>query len=131
MFDINKLAIAESTVLHLAHPSTGEKLFADKAEKQPITITVASTSSRAYRQAVNAMTNRTLKRGNKKPNAAEQKEEGVELLTACCISSENLQFNGASVKTEADFRALLADDKMSWVKNQVDEALGDIERFIA
>lgn len=131
MFDINKLAIIESTVLHLTHPATGEKLFADKAEKQPITITVASTSSRAYRQAVNAMNNRGLKRGNKKPTAAEQKEEGVELLTACCVTSENLQFNGAHVKTEAEFRALLADDKMSWVKNQIDETLGNIELFIA
>lgn len=131
MFDINSLAIQESTVLHVTHPATGEKLFADKADKQAITITVASTSSKAYRSAVNAMHNRTIKRGNKKLTAEQQKEEGVELLVACCISSDNLTYNGASVKTEADFRALLSDDKMSWLKGQVDEALSNVENFIA
>lgn len=131
MFDINSLAIQESTVLHLVHPATGEKLYADKAEKQAITITVASTSSRAYRQAVNAMHNRTIKRGGKRLTAEQQKDEGVELLVACCISSDNLTNAGTVVKTEAEFRALLSDDKMSWLKNQVDEALSNVENFIA
>ena len=131
MFDIASLSIQESTVLHLTHPATGEKLYADKDQKQPITITVASTSSRAYRSAVNAMNNRTLKRGNKKITAEQQKEEGIELLTACCVTSENLSYNGEPVKDDAAFRALLSDDKMSWVKNQVDETLGNVELFIA
>jgi hypothetical protein len=130
-FDIASLAIQESTVLHLTHPATGEKLYADKAEKNAITVTIASTSSRAYRQAVNAMHNRSLKRGNKKATAEQQKEEGIELLTSCCVSADNLVYNGAAVKTEADFRALLSDDKMSWVKNQIDETLGNVELFIA
>lgn len=131
MFDIASLAIQESTVFNLTHPATGEKLFADKAEKQAITVTVASTSSRAYRTAVNAMHNRTLKRGSKKLTAEQQKEEGIELLVACCVSADNLVYNGSPVKSEADFRALLSDDKMSWVKNQIDETLGNIEVFIA
>ena len=131
MFDINSLAIQDSTVLHLTHPASGDKLFADKAEKQAITVTLASTSSRAYRSAVNAMHNRTIKRGSKKLTAEQQKEEGVELLVACCISSDNLVFNGSAVKSEAEFRTLLTDDKMSWVKHQIDEALGNVENFIA
>lgn len=138
MFDINSLAIQESTVLHVAHPANGEKLYIDadgnmtldKTDK-PITITVASTSSKAYRGAVNAMHNRTIKRGNKKLTAEQQKEEGVELLVACCISAANLTYNGEKVKTEADFRDLLSDDKMSWLKAQVDEALSNVENFIA
>ena len=131
MFDIASLAIQESTVLHLTHPATGEKLYADKDGKEAITVTVASTSSRAYRSAVSAMHNRTLKRGNKKQSAEAQKEEGIELLTSCCVTSDNLVYNGAPVKTSADFRALLSDDKMSWVKSQVDETLGNVELFIA
>ena len=131
MFDIASLSIQESTVFNLKHPVTEENLFADKAEKKPITITVASTSSRAYRVAVNAMQNRNLKRGNKKATAEQQKEEGISRLVACCITSENLVYNGAEVKSESDFHALLSDDKMSWVKAQVDEAVGNIEAFIA
>lgn len=129
-FDIASLGIQESTVVQLVHPATDEKLFADKERKKAITITVLSTASRAYRQAVNAMHNRALKRGNKKATAEQQKEEGIELLVACCQSSENLVYNGAPVKDEADFRALLSDDKMSWIKSQVDEALGSVELFI-
>ncbi len=130
-FDLSALAIQESTVVHLTHPATDEKLYADEARTQPVTVTVASTSSRAYRQAVNAMNNRTLKRGNKKPSAETQKEEGIELLTACCISSENLVLNGESVDSSADFRALLSNDSYSWIKAQIDEALGNVELFIA
>lgn len=130
-FDISSLGIQESTVVQLIHPATDEKLFADKEHKKPITITVLSTSSREYRQAVNAMHNRSLKRGTKKATAEQQKEEGIELLVACCKSSENLVYNGAPVKDEADFRALLSDDKMSWIKSQVDNALGSVELFIA
>ncbi len=130
-FDIADLAIQDSTVLHLTHPATDEKLYADKERTKAITITLGSTSSRAYRQAVNAMQNRALKRGNKKVTAEQNKEEGIELLTAVCLGSENLVFNGKPVKSESDFRAILSDDKFSWVKQQVDEALGDVDRFIA
>ncbi len=130
-FDISSLAIQESTVLHLTHPATGEKLYTDKDNKKAITITIASTSSRAYRQAVTAMHNRTIKRGKKLATAEQQKEEGIELLVAVCVTSDNLDYKGAPVKTESDFRALLSDDKLSWIKNQVDEALGDVELFIA
>jgi len=122
MFDIASLAIQESTVLHLAHPVTGEKLFADKAEKQPITITVASTSSRAYRQVFSAMHARSLKRGNKKRTLDESRAESIELLAACCLDAANLVYKGKPVKT---------DDAFSWLRSQVDEALGNVELFIA
>lgn len=130
-FDITSLSIQDSTVVHLTHPATEEKLYADKEQKKAITVTIASTASREYRQAVNAMHNRTLKRGNKKASAEIQKEEGIELLVACCKTSENLVYNGTPVKDEADFRALLSDDKMSWIKNQIDESLGNVELFLA
>jgi len=132
-FDLNALAIQEQgiTPLQLKHPATGDLLFADDAGTQPVTITISSTSSRAYRQAVAAMRNRALKRGKKIATAAEQEEEGIELLVACCITSDNLPYNGEAVKTESQFRALLSDVKMSWIRNQVDEYLGDVENFIA
>lgn len=132
-FDISTLGIQESTVVHLTHPATDEKLYADKEQKKAITITIASTSSREYRSAVTAMHNRNLKRekSKQKITAETQKEEGIELLTAVCLDSDNLVYNGEAVKSESDFRALLSDDKMSWVKTQIDSALGDVELFIA
>lgn len=131
MFDIASLAIQESTVLHLTHPASGAALYADKAEKQPITVTVASTSSRAYQQAVRAMHSRRLKLGNKKLSLEQQRDESVELLATCCLDSANLVYNGKPVKTEDEFRSLLRDDKFSWLRSQIDDALGNVELFIA
>ncbi len=135
MFDVKSLAIKESTVLHLKNPFTEDPLFVnDKGEldakgKHPVTVTVASTGSREYRIAVNAMINRGIKRGNKKLNAEEQKAEGIELLVACCLDSENLTYEGQPVKSDATFRAMLGDDTISFIKQQIDEALGTIELF--
>jgi hypothetical protein len=135
MFDVKSLAIKESTVLHLTNPFTEEKLYVnDKGEldtkgKNPVTVTIASTGSREYRLAVNAMINRGIKRGNKKLNAEEQKAEGIELLVACCLDSSNLSYDGEPVKTDAQFRAMLADDSISFIKAQIDEALGTLDLF--
>lgn len=135
MFDVKALAIKESTVLHLINPFTEEKLYVnDKGEldakgKNPVTVTVASKGSREYRVAVNAMINRSNKRGNKKLSAEEQRAEGIELLVACCLDSENLSYDGDVVKTDAQFRALLSDDSVGFIKDQIDEALGAIELF--
>lgn len=135
MFDVKALAIKESTVLHLTNPFTDEKLFVnDKGEldakgKNPVTVTVASKGSREYRLAVNALINRGIKRGNKKLTAEQQRDEGIELLVACCLDSENLSYDGEDVKTDAQFRAMLADDSVSFIKDQIDEALGTIELF--
>jgi len=136
--DISSLSIAQSTVLHLAHPVSGEKLFIDVKGKlttvptdKAVTITVASTSSREYRVAIAAMQNRKIKRGTKPMTAEIQREEGIELLTAVCLNADNLDYKGKAVKTTADFRALLADDGLSWIKGQIDETVGAVELFIA
>lgn len=129
-FDISTLALSDSTVLQLLHPVTDEKLFADAEETQPVTVTVASTASRAYRSAVSAMHNRTLKRGKKQLTAEQQKEEGISLLAAVCQNSENLSYKGNPVKSESDFHELLSDDSLSWIKQQIDACLGDTEAFI-
>lgn len=135
MFDLKSLAIKESAVVHLKNPFTDEPLFVnDKGEldelgKNPVTVTIASTGSRQYRLAINAMINRSNKRGNKKPSAEEQKQEGIELLVACCLDSENLSYDGEPVKSDSQFRAMLSDDTISFIKQQIDEALGTIELF--
>lgn len=135
MFDVKSLAIKESTVLHLVNPFTDEKLYVnDKGDidpkgKNPVTVTIASQGSREYRLAVNAMINRSIKRGKKQLNAEEQKAEGIELLVAVCLDSENLSYDGEPVKTDAQFRAMLGDDKIAFIKNQIDEAVGDIGLF--
>jgi len=125
-----KYTIEDSAVLHLTDPVNDVKIYASEDESAPVTITVASTASKPYRQAVSAMQNRAMKRGNKKPSAEQQKEEGIDLLVACCLSSTNLEHNGDLVQTEAQFRDLLNDNSVSWIKQQVDAFLSSIENFI-
>jgi hypothetical protein len=133
MNDISDLSIADSTTFQVTHPVTGENYFADKEDKLPVMITVASTASKPYRAAVSAMHNRSnirKRQGKKDLSAEEEKEEGVKLLTACFLGAENLFYKGNLIEDQSDFRELLADDKMSWLKLQVDQALGNIANFI-
>jgi len=135
MFDVKSLAIKESTVLHLKNPFTQEELYVnDKGEldpkgKNPVTVTVASQGSREYRLALNAMINRENKRGKKVKSAEELRAENIELLVAICLDSDNLSYDGEPVKTDAQFRALLSDDSLGFIKTQIDETLGDISLF--
>lgn len=131
--DISDLSINDSTTFQVTHPVTGELYFADKEGKLPVKITVSSTASKPYRTAVNAMHNRGLQRkraGKKELTADEEREEGIKLLTACFLGAENLLYKGTLIEDQFDFRELLSDDKMSWLKVQVDQALGNIENFI-
>lgn len=144
--DITSLSIQESTVLHLEHPATGDKLYVNDKDQltftatdKPVTITVASKASRPYREFTTAMANRRLKREQAavkqrkeaQPLTVEEiRADGIELLTVCCLDSDNLTYNGEAVKTADDFRALLADPKMDWIKDQVDATVASVDLFI-
>lgn len=133
MFDINSLALAADHTLHLRHPVTGDKLYADKEEKQAVEVLLYGTASKQYRNAVSAMQTRQLRRNAKKekPNAEVMQEESVELLVACSAGSKNLSLDGKAVSTAEDFRKLYSDPRYSWLRTQVDEALGEVDNFLA
>ncbi len=132
MFDINTLALKKDTFpLHLAHPATGEPLFADAEGKKPVRIHVYGTASKEYRDAVKGMQNRQLKRGkNKTATVAEIQEEAIELLVAISDTSDELEYEGKSVTTPAVFRELYADSRFSWVREQVDAAVSEVANFL-
>lgn len=135
-FDIASLSVIESTDLHLTHPVDGSKLFADADKQEPIIVKLASQSSREYREIVNVISNRRLKRERDAKGKAVAtslevaQDETLELLAALCLDATNLVYNGKAVKSNADFRALLGDSKMLWVRSQIDVAVGDLELFI-
>lgn len=132
MFDINSLALAADHELHLKHPVSGDKLYADKDEKQPVMVLLYGTASKQYRNAVTAMQTRQLRRNQKKEKASAEvmNEEAVELLVACSAGSKNLSFDGKPVSMAEDFRKLYSDPKFSWLRSQVDDALGDVGNFL-
>lgn len=132
MFDINALALKDTFNLHLVHPTTGDKLYASADESKPVEIVLYGTSSKQYRSAVSAMQNRQLRRQAKKekPSAEIFREEGVNLLVACGAGANNLAVDGEPVGTPETFRKLFSDPRFSWVKDQADEALGEVGNFL-
>jgi hypothetical protein len=131
MFDLNTLALKDTVELQLRHPVSDEALFADEAGKLPVSIVLFGTSSKQYRNAVTAMQNRQIKRGNKKPVSAEvMRDEGIALLVSCSSKALNFEYNGAPVDSDEAFRSLYGDASFGWIKDQVDAALGDASLFI-
>jgi hypothetical protein len=54
----------------------------------------------------------------------------VNLLVTCSAGGVNLEYNGGALDSAEAFREFYSDPKFSWVKDQVDEALGDVGRFL-
>lgn len=130
--DIKSLALKKDTFpLQLRHPGDDTPLFDDEDKKKPVRIHLFGTASKEYRDAVRAMQNRQLKRGSKKATAAEIQEEGVQLLVAISESAENLEVDGQKIGTPGSFRDLYENPEYSWLREQVDAAVGDISNFLA
>lgn len=128
MFNLDSLALKDTTVLQLRHPVSDEPLFDGEAV---VGIELYGTASKQYRNAITAMQNRALRRGNKqKPTAEQLRDEAVNLLVACSAAGVNLEYAGAPLDNADAFREMYSDPKFSWVKDQVDEALGDVSRFL-
>ena len=132
-FDISTLALKDTFTLKLKHPVTQELLLVDGDEDKPVAIELYGTASKQYRNAISAMQTRALRRNAKKekPSADQIKEESVSLLVACSAGSKNLAVDGVVHAGDADsFKTLYSDARYSWIKEQVDEALGDIGNFL-
>lgn len=133
--DINNLALSSDTsFLHLKHPLTDEPLVDGKDEDgkdKKVGIHLYGSASKQYRDAIRAMQNRQIKRGNKKATAAEITEEGVTLLVAVSDTADNLVVDGQKIGSPGSFRDLYENPKFSWLREQVDAAVGDISNFLS
>jgi hypothetical protein len=132
-FDLNTLALKDTTEYQLRHPATNEFLFADADNTLPVTIELYGPSSKQYINAITAMRARDLKRKTKKlpdPTFDELKQESIDLLVACSIKVNNLTYNGAALDNPDAFRELYNNPQYFWFKRQVDEALIDPAAFL-
>ena len=128
-FNLSSLAKADTALVQLRHPVTDEFLFADDEKTQPVQIEIYGTSSKQYRSALTAMQNTRLKRGKKVMSAEQIRDESIDLLVTCSIRGINLDYKGKPLEGEA-FRALYSDNSYDWLKDQVDEAIGDAQTFL-
>lgn len=129
-FNLDTLALKETTELQLVHPVNEQPLFADKEQNKAVAVALYGTSSKQYRNAITAMQNRQLRRGKKTATAEQLREESVNLLVACSDKAINFTYNDAPVEDADAFRALYSDPAFSWLKDQVDAALGDPSNFL-
>lgn len=131
-FNISKLALADSFELKLLDPRTSETLVDDETGK-PVTINLFSTSSKQYRNVVTGMQNARLKNEKAKLSAEKLREDSIEILVACSDSSDSLELDGLkfnAVDNSAAFRKLYSAPEYSWIREQVDNALGDVSNFL-
>lgn len=128
-FDISSLAKHDSATLQLRHPATDELLYADDAQTKPLEIELYGTSSKQYRKALMSMQNARLKRGKKVMSAEAISDESIDLLVTCSIKANNFEYKGKPVEGET-FRELYNDPSFNWLKDQVDEAIGDVQTFL-
>jgi hypothetical protein len=131
MLDLSSLHLRDTTELHLLHPVTGEKLFADAEKKKPVIASIYGSSSKQYQTYMLAMQNRHLQAGKKVTKAELLKEEGIELLVTCSISISNMELSKGVLIDNADaFRKVYSDAGYSWLKEQVDSAIGEASNFL-
>lgn len=103
-------------------------------------ITVVGQNSKQFRNIVAETTNRDRREGflaQKRgkpvdPKTAEQSQaEATELLATCTIGFRNVVYKGAPFPYSHDNAVkLYSDSGLSWIRNQVDEAIIDLENFI-
>lgn len=138
LFDLSQLdtkaACEKGAELQLKHPGTRAVL--KDADGEPLVIHVVGKHSDSYVKKSHALSNARFKRmrGGPHMTSEESEQEGIVLLTACVQSiSENLDLDGSGSpvpNTPEGIRRLLSDPRFRWVREQVDEFVGELGNFL-
>ncbi len=133
--DIRKFAVSPTTDVHLKNPATDMPMYDGVDEKgnpdqsKPVKILIFGPGSKEYREAGSIATNKQIKRGKKGLTAQVINEDRLDILVACTIGFENFNYGGAAF-SPATVRSLYSDADMGWVREQVEEQMGDFGNFL-
>lgn len=110
------------------HPATRTPLLA--ADGSPITISLVSTDSKPYRDALRETTNKQLRENRRAVLTAEQIEDkALSLLAACVTGWSNIELEGAVLPfSAANVKRLFA--CVPWLKEQCDEFVTERANFL-
>ena len=116
-----KAAANEGADITLTNPITGEDT--------DITIRVLGRDSDAFKRVESEQLKRRLEKTRKakkfSPMSAEEAEEdGFDLLAACTTAWTNVALDGGPLPFSAA-NALMVYKRFPWIKEQVDQAIGD------
>lgn len=129
MFDIAKLAAADTTVVELERPD-GEPLVNDKGE--PCTITIYGPGSKAYAKAQGAKNRAVLeyvRKGGKKMKDDESRELDADFLATCTVSFNGFVYGDGKVSGYEMFKAAYMDTGIGFIAEQVNKAVSDWSLF--
>jgi len=126
MFDISKLAVNETTDIHL-RGADDEPLFDENGK--PMTITVNGPGTKSFAKAQSARNKAVLERFQRKgKNKADTTlEESAEFLAAVTVSFNNFQYG--EMEGFDQFKACYLDTKIGFIAEQVNKELGDWSNF--
>lgn len=141
-YDVATFEVADTTDVVLNHPKTGEPFLVDvevddgqggkKPGKAPMSVTVYGPGSKVFKaaQAVSQKTyNATFNRGKSRETPDQQDARVAAFLSACTVSFNNFTYNGGDPTDRETFRACYLDAKRGWIKDQVNDEMGDWANF--
>lgn len=116
-----KIVFSNTAKLTILHPQTEEAL--------PLVLEIAGNQSDQFRKARAKALNKSIATKGKKVTAAKIEEHAIDLLMACIVGVENtgkVEFDMGVVSLENVREAL---ETTPWFKDQIDEAIGDLQLF--
>lgn len=121
----------QGTTVHLKDEN-GELQFypegVERAKQKPVTITVVGTYSKTFRKARKDQRDKNLKRGRVALTADSLEKQEIEVIASCITGWEGLTSGTEEFvfKTE---NAILLLTTAPWIREQVEEAMGDHQGF--
>lgn len=128
-FDLNKLALQDTTVVHLQGPE-GVGLYADEAQTQPLEVEVYGRSSSKMRNYLITAEKKKAKRGKRQPTPEEAQEDNAEFFAAITKSVRNFDLGKGPLTTQEQFKEMYMNPALYWLTDEVSSTLGSSELFI-
>lgn len=128
--DIRKLAVEETSVLHL-RGADEELLYEGGDKKKPVTVTLFSPGSKTYAKAQAARNNRMMdrikKKGKSDLSAEDTAMESATFLAACTHGMSHIELD--KLEGDALYLAVYTDSSIGFIGEQAGKHLGDWSNF--
>lgn len=122
IFDLSDLIPDETGTLQLRHPATQKPL-------EGVTITAYGKDSDKFEKLQNRALKRRLKKRNAIPDPEEIAQANLETLAGCIVSWTNIYLKNEPLDFSPQ-NALRLLSEVKWIKEQLDEFIGDRSDFL-
>lgn len=132
-FNISNISLSDTTVLHLVNPGTGEYLYADEAEKEPLTIELYGKSSKQHRVWLASALRKqeAEQRSRKKSKTSDElMEENADFFATMTKAINNMEMDGLKLDSKEAYKKLYSAPALMWISEQIGEKLGSTESFL-